>query len=331
MKSTRAEKESRVRLRSIYLFNIILMSVISLVSLCGLLIMIFLPDTYTRRDVEEAGEEARARVLDSLKTDLERSGDPLEAIRSQYGDYLVVAQNDSYNFYRILDSVPLTDYDQKGFYRDEDGRLAYRDDSGRYSETGLTVTEANGTIDWGTVSDQSIDYAFISMGRYNSEKYLIEDSRWVENLAAASEAGLDAGLRVSVKIHDKESGKEQGREVIQRLQDRAPDFRGTVAVLVAEDYGRASEEQTERTTSGVVAFCRALDNAGYTPVVAGDLLNLCGLLDLTRLKNYDKWISDYGNVPYYPYEFTYWDYGKGSQINGIDGRVFLSMRIRDAS
>ena len=45
MKSTRAEKESRVRLRSIYLFNIILMSVISLVSLCGLLIMIFLPDT----------------------------------------------------------------------------------------------------------------------------------------------------------------------------------------------------------------------------------------------------------------------------------------------
>ena len=86
MKSTRAEKESRVRLRSIYLFNIILMSVISLVSLCGLLIMIFLPDIYTRRDVEEAGEEARARVLDSLKTDLERSGDPLEAIRSQYGD-----------------------------------------------------------------------------------------------------------------------------------------------------------------------------------------------------------------------------------------------------
>ena len=237
----------------------------------------------------------------------------------------------SYNFYRILDSVPLTDYDQKGFYRDEDGRLAYRDDSGRYSETGLTVTEANGTIDWGTVSDQSIDYAFISMGRYNSDKYLIEDSRWVENLAAASEAGLDAGLRVRVKIHDKESGKEQGREVIQRLQDRAPDFRGTVAVLVAEDYGRASEEQTERTTSGVVAFCRALDNAGYTPVVAGDLLNLCGLLDLTRLKNYDKWISDYGNVPYYPYEFTYWDYGKGSQINGIDGRVFLSLRIRDAS
>ena len=53
----------------------------------------------------------------------------------------------------------------------------------------------------------------------NSEKYLIEDSRWVENLAAASEAGLDAGLRVSVKIHDKESGKEQGREVIQKLQD----------------------------------------------------------------------------------------------------------------
>ena len=331
MKDTRADKKSRVKLRGIYLFNVILMSVISLVSLCGLLIMIFMPDTYTRRDVEEAGEEAKAQVLDSLKNDLEQTGDPLEAIRSQYRDYLVVAQNDSYNFYQILDNVPRHNLQEDGFYRDEEGRQAYSDTKGRYSENGLTVTEANGTIDWETVSDQSIDYAFISMGRYNSEKYLIEDSRWVENLTGASEAGLDAGVRITVKIHDKESGKEQGREVIQKLQEKAPDFRGTVAVLVAEDFGRASEEQTERVTSGVVAFCRALDNAGYTPVVAGDLLNLCGLLDLGRLKNYEKWISDYGNVPYYPYEFVYWDYGRGSQINGIEGRVFLSMRIRDAS
>ena len=44
-------------------------------------------------------------------------------------------------------------------------------------------------------------------------------------------------------------------------------------------------------------------------------------IDLTKLTDYDIWLSQQKDIPDYPYKFQMWQYTLEGKVNGVDGDV----------
>ena len=53
------------------------------------------------------------------------------------------------------------------------------------------------------------------------------------------------------------------------------------------------------------------------------------LVDLSKLEDMDKWISEYRFKPYYPYDFGIWQYSCTASIKGISQEGELSLAFVD--
>ena len=54
-------------------------------------------------------------------------------------------------------------------------------------------------------------------------------------------------------------------------------------------------------------------------------------LNLEELSGYDIWLSQEGDTPDYPYEFTMWQYNKEGTISGITEETGLNISFVDYS
>ena len=48
-------------------------------------------------------------------------------------------------------------------------------------------------------------------------------------------------------------------------------------------------------------------------------------VDLTKLQNFDVWLSQESDMPDYPYQFTMWQYTTDGVVNGIPGDANLNI------
>ena len=51
------------------------------------------------------------------------------------------------------------------------------------------------------------------------------------------------------------------------------------------------------------------------------------LLNMDELEKYHKWLVDYGDYLYFPYEFDYWQYSIKGTVAGIEGDVPLDIYV----
>ncbi|MBP3278569.1 MAG: Lyzozyme M1 (1,4-beta-N-acetylmuramidase), partial [Butyrivibrio sp.] len=76
-------------------------------------------------------------------------------------------------------------------------------------------------------------------------------------------------------------------------------------------------------------FCDMVKQAGYTPMIYGNVKSFTLLMDAVDVDDYDIWIAYYGLPMYYPYHFNIWQYTSSGRIDGIDGDVDLNICITD--
>lgn len=72
-----------------------------------------------------------------------------------------------------------------------------------------------------------------------------------------------------------------------------------------------------------------IKNAGYKPMIYGNLKTFMMMLDLEQLEDYDKWFALYDEQVYYPYAFKVWQYTASGQVDGIEGDVDLNISFED--
>jgi GH25 family lysozyme M1 (1,4-beta-N-acetylmuramidase) len=78
-------------------------------------------------------------------------------------------------------------------------------------------------------------------------------------------------------------------------------------------------------------FMDRIANAGYTPMIYGDLEWLLTMVDMTALEDYDVWYAQDSNEPDYPYEFEMWQYDTDATVKGIDGNATMIISFNDYS
>ena len=152
------------------------------------------------------------------------------------------------------------------------------------------------------------------------------DEKYKDNLKAAKKAGLDIGVYFCSQAVNKSEAREEADELLDAIADY--DVKYPVAFVmetVEGDMARIEALNMEDRTSVAKAFLDRVYDEGYTPMLYGDKEWLLTMLDMERLSDYDVWYAQDSKEPDYPYEFGMWQYDSNTSVNGVSGKVAMSM------
>ncbi len=297
---------------------------------------------YTQEDLEAysdsaalaAIEQGRQDVLTDLKTAISGGNSTVAVLRRFYPEDVVVYADGGYNFFPISDALKKNDYVYDNFILQENGEIIYTDDDQTVlSLKGIDVSKHQGEINWRRVAGEDIAYAFIRAGfRGSSEGKLVEDEFFQDNIEGALDNGIDVGIYFYTQAMTVEEAEEEAEFVIDLIKDYDVSY---PVVLDLEESTSSSARTVNMTqeeyTKAAIAFCEKIKEAGYTPMIYGNLKTFMIMLDLKQLEDYEKWFAYYDNPVYFPYAFSIWQYSSKGSIKGIEGDVDLNVCMKDFS
>lgn len=282
----------------------------------------------------DAGATAEKRkILMQIQSSMESGGSTASMLRSLFSEDIVVVNGGKYYFYPILNAVKRNSFQQDDFSLTDDGRLQYTGSGQVTLQSGINVSEENGDIDWQLVSEDDVSFAMICAGgRKNDdsgESNVFEDKNLADNVNGAAEAGLHVGIYYILDLSKKDEVQKEAEDLVQRLDAYQNKISYPVALWVnapSEEDRQAHQSKTD-WTDYVNSFCEVLEDAGYEPMIYGNLASFVMMLNIENLENYDKWIANTGASLYFPYRFSMWQYSSAGTVHGISTEVGLDVSL----
>lgn len=218
-------------------------------------------------------------------------------------------------------------YDMSAFSRDGQ-KLSYESDA-YTSQLGIDVSHHQGEINWNRVRDAGYEFAFIRLG-YRGYKTgeLCVDRYFVQNMQKAQACGMDVGIYFFSQAISEEEALEEADFVLQHLKGyelQLPVVYDPESILDAE--ARTDHVSGEQFTKNTIAFCRAIEAAGYEAMIYSNMLWEAYELDLSQLSKYPIWYADYELLPQTPYHFSFWQYSNTGSVDGIRTDTDLNIRF----
>lgn len=200
---------------------------------------------------------------------------------------------------------------------------------------GIDVSQFNGSINWGFVKRDNVDFAFIRVGYrgYGQAGNFKEDAMFKRNIEAAKTAGVPVGVYfVTQAITDAEA-IEEANWVLQKIKEYDIEYPIAIDIeeagVAAGDVPRTQNLDKNTRTRLAKLFCQTIQNAGYTPIVYTNVDWATNKLNMTELAQYDTWIAHYKydvtSKPNYNGSYTIWQYSDKGSINGVLGNVDLNI------
>lgn len=281
--------------------------------------------------VKDASRQKEEEILGEVKEMMENGEGTSAMLRSLYPEEIVVAANSRYYFFPILDTLKHHSYVEDQFVMDEDNVLQYVADGEVISKKGVDVSRYQEKIDWKKVAGDGVEYAFIRLGiRGATEGKLILDEAYEDNMEGALENGIDTGVYFFTQALNKEEAVEEAEFVLEHLEDYDVSYPIVLDVEeVTTKNPRTKNMEKQDWTDVCIAFCERIKEAGYTPMIYGNLKTFLIMLDMEQLEEYEKWFAYYQTPLYFPYEFSVWQYTSAGKIEGIGTDVDLNISMKD--
>lgn len=370
-KEKEKEKENANHQRTVYLVNIIILSLVTLSAVAFSIFLLVrsranmqeLHRIYAELNLEEGEEKQlyteeelkrslsetkktaamteRNTILQQIQSSLESGDSTTGMLRKLFSNDIVVLSGGRYYFYPVISSVLKHNFSESDFALDESGRLQYSGTNTRIqTRQGIDVSEKEGYIDWEKVAQDQISFAYICAGGGDMDGTAVRDSYFEHNLTGAQEAEMATGVYYVLSHASPQECREQAGELVSWLQEMEEEGTKTslpVAVWVlpvstADDGTQDTEGQSKAEwTENTIAFCQVLEEAGYTPAIYGNLVSFTMLLDMTQLEKYEKWITSNDTSLYFPYQFSCWQYTASGEIQGISTDVHRDLIIREGA
>jgi hypothetical protein len=217
--------------------------------------------------------------------------------------------------------------------------LTYNSPLMTYSENGKTVSTCGvdisaileDNVDYTKLKNAGVDFVMIKIGaRGYSSGNIVLDEYYLDNLKAAKKAGLDIGVYFCSQAVTKAEAKEEADEVLDAIEGYNIKYPiAFVMESVDDDMARIEALDTDDRTQIAKAFMDRIENAGYTPMIYGDLEWLLTMVDMSKLEDYDVWYAQNSDQPDYPYEFGMWQYSTDATVKGIDSSATMIMSFKD--
>ena len=194
------------------------------------------------------------------------------------------------------------------------------------AKVGIDVSKWNQEIDWDKVKNAGVQFAIIRAGyRGSVTGSLVEDSMFVTNMKGAQAAGIPVGVYFFTQAVDEKEAVEEASAVIELIRDYRLNYPVFIDTEGAGGNGRADSLDAETRTLVCEAFCRTIENAGYTAGVYASRNWYNNNLQTARLENYHIWLAEYRSVPLYQGYYKTWQYTSKGKVDGIEGRVDMNI------
>lgn len=281
--------------------------------------------------IQTGADEKEKEILDTMKTMMENGEGTSAMLRLFYPDEIVVASDNRYYFFPILDTLKHHSYQKEQFILNEENILEYYENGEPASKKGIDVSKYQSSINWKKVAQDDVEYAFIRLGiRGSSEGKLLLDETYEKNMEEALANDIDVGVYFFTQALNKEEAVEEAEFVLEHIKDYDVTY---PIVLDVEEITTADPRTKDMTkqdwTDVCIAFCDRIAEEGYTPMIYGNLKTFMLMVDLEQLEAYEKWFAYYGTPLYFPYEFSVWQYTSTGRVDGIKGDVDLNVSMKD--
>ncbi len=354
---SRSRGKKHRRNENAILLNSIILCIITLCSVTVCIIMVFryraaklentevmneveeLRGNYTKEEVDalldktveevsaQVSDETREDMLNSMK-ELMLSGDgTLNMLRQFFQDEIVLLDAGEYYFIPITDTIRHNEYKQDNLALTDDELLEYYEGDKLISHKGIDVSKYQDEIDWKKVAKDDVEYAFIRLGiRGYTEGEIKEDEFFEDNIKGALDNDIDVGVYFFTQATSIEEAEEEAEFVLDALEPYNITYPVVLDVeAVNLDNARTNDLTKEERTRYCKAFCEKIKNAGYTPMIYGNIKSFMLLLDIEQLEDYDKWLASYDTDIYYPYDFKIWQYSDKGVVDGISTNVDMNI------
>lgn len=296
---------------------------------------------YTQEELAALMEEARAEgseatkqaYLEDLKELMLSGNGTVPMLRYFFPEQIVFSADGGYHFYDIDEQLAKHNYLTENLVIGENGIYEYMENGQKVSRKGIDVSSFQGVIDWQAVAADGVEFAIIRMGirGYGTGK-LVVDEQFEANIAGALAAGLDVGVYFFTAAVNEAEAIEEAEFLIAAMEPYG--IQCTVVLDIEDvnsDSSRTNGLTKEQWTNNTVAFCERVKQAGYTPMIYGNMQSFMLMLDMTRLEEYDKWFAAYTSYFYFPYDFEIWQYSDSGTVAGIESAVDLNISFYDWS
>lgn len=197
---------------------------------------------------------------------------------------------------------------------------------GGKTKAGIDVSKWNKEIDWDKVKNAGVEFAIIRAGyRGSVTGSLVEDPYFRVNMKGAIASGIEVGVYFFTQAVNEVEAVEEASAVLQMVREYDLDYPIFIDTEGAGGNGRADGLDAETRTLVCEAFCRTIENAGYTSGVYASRNWYNNNLKTERLDDYHIWLAEYRSTPLYQGYYNMWQYTSKGKIDGIEGNVDLNI------
>ena len=227
MNNQRDPSDNPNRKHSMYLFNIIFLSCLTIASLMFALFVFFRLRTrgtdgirqfYTKGQISKIEEtdavNARNDLLLEIQSSLESGRTTTQMLREIFSDSIVVVSGGRYYFYPLAEDVERNSLDAGELIAAEE-RVSYGGESHSVQVShGVLLSDNNGKVDWGRLADSGIEEVTVCAGILDERRF-VPDQNFERNCRYAVEKGKRISL--SLEVHGP-AGRESVEEAMAAIR-----------------------------------------------------------------------------------------------------------------
>lgn len=211
----------------------------------------------------------------------------------------------------------------------KDGQLMVYEDPHYKTSYGIDVSEWSLDIEWDKLKDQGIDFAICRVGYrgYETGKFVF-DNNLASYLQGANDADIHAGVYFVTQAINEEEAIEEADEVLARIKD----YKITMPIYIDCEENSGEDTRTDHLTKEdykkiVLAFCKCIEEAGYSAGFYSNELWIHNHIDIEELSDYDIWVARYTDTPPEDIAFNMWQYTATGHLDGISTDVDMNIRL----
>ncbi len=196
-----------------------------------------------------------------------------------------------------------------------------------YIEKGTEVSKfqnLDGDIDWQAARADGLDFVMIRLAYGTTQ-----DPYFYENIKGAQAAGIKVGVYLCSTAQNLEQTIAETQLTLQMLQGYSLQY--PVAYDVEVNSMLAGGATADDMTQMIDYYCKAMVQAGYTPIIYANKTWLTTHMNLSQLP-YDVWYASYpSDKVYRPVSganTTIWQSSEKGTVNGIKGKVTTEFSVK---
>ena len=188
---------------------------------------------------------------------------------------------------------------------------------------GIDVSKWQASINWKSVKQDGIQFAFIRLGVSGNDQNL--DSYYEKNIKEANSAGVPVGVYYYSKATTVDMAVKEAQYTIDHMKGYLVSYPVAIDVedKVQQNLGK------DKLAQIIKAFCDEIRAAGYTPMLYTNENWYKNYINMKALAGEELWVARYN----YYYDTAIprgiWQSSSTSRVSGISGNVDLNFGYKD--